>query len=120
MVIKTKNMIQVNEIRQGNYLLDRFNEIEELIQFDTFNWLEDDYCGIKLNDDWFNNCGFSKKVLKTKTFYTNGNVEFEKGNKRSGCYYLRGWKGYHKGIKYLHELQNLYFNLIGDDLTVSN
>jgi len=112
-------MIQVNEIRKGNYLLDRFNEIEELKQFDTYNWLEDDYFGIELNEKWFIRLGFSKLVLKTKTFYTN-NIELEKGNKRSGCYFLRGWKGYHKGVKYVHELQNLHYNLIGEDLTVSS
>lgn len=95
MAIKAKNMIQVNEIRQDNYF------------------------GIELDDIWFNKLGFSKKVLKTKTYYTNGHVELEKGNKRSGCYFLRGWKGYHKGLKYVHELQSLYFNLIGEELTES-
>ena len=120
MAIKNKNMIQVNEIRQGNYLLDRFNEIEELTQFDTFNWLEDDYSGIELNDKWLKKLGFSKRILKTKLYYINSYIEIEKGNKRSGCYYLRGWKGYHKGVKHVHELQNLHFNLVGQDLTVSS
>ena len=120
MAIKTKNMIQANEIRQGNYLLNRFDEIEEITQFDTYNWLEDDYYGIVLNEKWFRRLGFSKIVLKTKIYYTNGHIELEKGNKRSGCYFLRGWKGYHKGVKFVHELQNIHYNLIMEDLTVSS
>lgn len=120
MAINTKNMIQINEVRQGNYLLNRFDEIEEITQFDSYNWLEDDYFGIELNEKWFIRLGFSKRVLKTKLYYINRHIELEKGNKRSGCYFLRGWKGIHKGVKYLHELQNLQYALTGEELTVSS
>lgn len=113
-------MIKINEIRLGNIVLNRFNEIEVLNIIDSMQWLEDDYNGLLLTDDLLTKLKFTKKELVTITFYEDYNIALNLGNKRSDyAYYLKGWKGYSKEIRYLHELQNLYFALTGKELDVN-
>lgn len=91
-----------------------------------------DLCGIKLAEDWlikfgFEDAGKSSKERKAfhKEFMPNKILEIWDDD-----YSVRLWNG-HNGwrmtfshlwtnLKYVHQLQNLYFALTGEELTLSN
>ncbi|WBV60257.1 hypothetical protein PFY12_14610 [Chryseobacterium camelliae] len=74
---------------------------------------------IELTEEWLLKFGFEKKAehnFRLNVFarsiihaYTHGKVEIELGN-RSGYSF-----GYPQ-VQYVHQLQNLYFSLVGEEL----
>ena len=127
-------MIQANELRIGNIvkpIISRFNEkylIIESISFDEINmnfrpYRLDSIEPIPLTEEWLLKLGFTKHhadyfndVIYIKNVPNNN--EFEWGlypNKiGSGIQVKNG-----KLLKYVHQLQNLYFSLTGEELTIN-
>lgn len=125
--------MKANELRIGNYIFDNeivgsitktciWNENENIILFDEIE-------PIHLTEEWLIKFGFLKQEYRYLTkyyFYLNllshGEISFhntEKGFKID----LGTTTGYHVGttnIKYVHQLQNLYFALTGEELTIKN
>ncbi len=132
-----------NELRIGNWVHHNSNwsaRIEENdrkefdFQFQAIDWYRDGECTlsiendlepIKLTEEWVVRFGFIKKV---HSFYT----EFYIGNNPTDHnwtmmltwpdganepHYTCYRNGYHN-IKYVHQLQNLYFALTGEELTI--
>lgn len=78
---------------------------------DIKEWFESvEYEPILINDYWLIKLGFKK--------FKGNNTDFFLDDFESSCNKeLWFWKGTQVKIKYVHELQNLYFVLTGRDLT---
>jgi len=86
------------------------------------------YQPIQLTEEWLLKCGFEKKTYAHLTLYyfslkvlSHGEISFHP--KENGFNIDLGTTtGYQFGttnIKYVHQLQNLYFALTGEELTVN-
>jgi len=119
-------MIKANELRIGNLLNYDTSEGDVVVittDFGTMQWATVDPKGfnlvhspIPLTEDWLVKLGFEKTMTWTYTIDLLGSLKL--------VYYLgeKGWslgfKNYSdfSNLKYLHELQNLYFALTGKEL----
>lgn len=119
--------MKVNELRIGNYILheptiDDWEEIivtlHSLLQVDIS---PESYCGIPLTEEWLVKFGFS--------FSNNDKYKWWKGKGRGMSlfkgltestkdwfYYFDTYSNRGKRIKSVHQLQNLYFALTGEEL----
>jgi hypothetical protein len=121
--------MKANELRIGNLVMysnnsiiftvsglhefgmDCFDDIEETyIEYDQFE-------GIPLTEEWLLKFGFNQYetvVIKTHN-YIKGNFKFN-----SAVLWVAEYKGIHieSKILYVHQLQNLYFALTGEELTI--
>lgn len=126
--------MKANELRIGNYFF-RENEYKELIIDEIYSinrkgvnlWaMDDDICvnqeyneitPIPLTEEWL--LKFGKKAEKNDDYggfiiyYPNGNGMRIKNNE---------WSSQHISVKleYVHQLQNLYFALTNEKLTIKN
>lgn len=131
-----------NELRIGNWInvggeLNQFTIADFCDIFDNGNkWFKDLFKPIPLTEEWLLKFGFEEiETLHThwksdKGFFLNGYVIFmEKnlgaiiGEKSNDYFYNHSYQyrngiGIIKEIKYLHELQNLYFALTGEELEI--
>ena len=130
-------MIKVNELRLGNYV--SVNKGFEMLVYSIFKddtlyldfipplvneadiWEEDaeDVSPIELTEEWFLKAGFEKSFTndfwysinvgdKRLLISTLGNIEIEKWD--------RTMIAFPDICKYVHQLQNLYFALTGEEL----
>ncbi len=116
---KEVQMIKANELRIGNKVfLKSLNKIYTIECGFDIEKIEDgdDALPIPLTEDWLLKLGFEKTMTWTYTIDLLGSLKL--------VYYLgeKGWslgfKNYSdfSNLKYLHELQNLYFALTGKEL----
>ena len=110
-----------NELRLGNYVL-RNGFLKE--NQETFNKIvvshnditacvvaSESFQPIPLTEEWFLKLGFHKYKGDNSDCFLN---DFETSCNRE----LFFWKGtYIQNIKYVHQLQNIYFALTGEELT---
>lgn len=83
-----------------------------------------EFQGIELTEEWFTKFGFQSESYN-KTSALNGDIYYTLGGVDIVCEYLSGqWKFIYKKsefdyieIKYVHQLQNLFFALTGSELT---
>jgi hypothetical protein len=115
--------MKANELRIGNLVLSKGVPVQiEEIMWETvrhcFGEFPIDYVEpIPLTEDWFLKFGFYQSMSWTYAIELKGNFKL--------VYYLgeKGWsigfKSYSdfSNLKYVHQLQNLYFALTGDELT---
>lgn len=108
-------MIKANELRLGNWVLDVYdNKVKVTIIDDTVDWAKP----IPLTPEILEKSGFVKQMEWTYC------IEIQVGQKL--VYYLgeKGWsignKNYSdfENLKYLHQLQNLYHALTGEELEI--
>lgn len=106
-----------NELRMGNYILSpdtgnpvkvELNHLKCILDNQLFNGKS--YSPIELTEEWLLNLGFRKSFRG-------------KWQKDELAYDIYGGNGlYMHGvtleIKYVHQLQNLYFSLTGKELTI--
>ena len=131
-------MIQINELRIGNLVKwydvskvlelhsekNKFDnvciECEESFEWTEYNKLEP----IPLTEEWLLKVGFQER--KDTSNFSNFWIG-ENPLTRDWLFVIKGFKedndfffmnGFHK-IKYVHQLQNLYFALTGAELTVA-
>lgn len=127
-----KKELQSKDFRTGNYVITTVGNglytvdpfIIKCLYYDGNNQNSHQFNeklieAIPLTEEWLINFGFKQVVLKTRNYWTNKVIEIRKGNKRDGyAFYLCH---YHymslKKIDFVHELQNLYFALTGEELT---
>lgn len=121
-------MIKANELRLGNLILNRHNEIDIVADrtFQDFRYPKMDgdygYRGITLTEEWLLKAGFNKQslsgmhncfVIKRKNNYHFTLYESENS-------YNINNRMLEVDIKYVHQLQNIYFALTGEELVFSN
>lgn len=111
-------MIQSNELRIGNYVEYNGNEVlitgvnEEFpsINMITCDYLEyDEICSIPLTDQHLLDFGFTI-VNEDKKVYGKGRFQIQK----IGNSFLE--TRYGTNLKHVHRLQNLYFEIIKEEL----
>jgi len=116
------------ELRIGNYVNAEhkmYGEkyiVVESVGFDSINisfrrYLIENIEPIPLTEEWLLRFGFEE--LKNK-FYTKGRMSYHaKYGWKILEKWVSGWLGVQE-IKYVHQLQNLYFALSGEELTLNN
>jgi len=116
-------MIKYSELRSGNYICHSNGNILKVnfhhIRYLTINPETVDYKPIQLTEELLLKCGFEKNFEWTCSIYIKGNYKL--------VYYVgeKGWsigfKNYsdYSNLNYLHQLQNLYWCLVGGELNIS-
>lgn len=112
--------MKANELRIGNYVNSNpFNGIITVFHNDKcvvkhksgiVKCLIDDLQPIQLTEEWLLKCGF---YLVDKNFFIHDSLSL--GIRKSNGFYMNHVT---KEIKYLHQLQNLYFALTGEELKI--
>lgn len=109
--------MKANELRIGNFV-SKDGEIYEA-DFITIRMTEN-YEPIPLTEEWLIKFGF-------ESINTHGLVTFDKGrlsihlpcsHYKNGRTYFNSWCIIEHSVKYVHQLQNLYFALTGEELTI--
>jgi hypothetical protein len=124
-------MIKANELRIGNWV-ERTetlrNDIIGYVQFDLSDWYAigecmdylESYKPIYLNSEILKNCGFIFGIQLQD--FVKGKYQFvEIKNIIDGYFSEEGffYYGLRTKLQYLHQLQNLYFALTGEELEVT-
>lgn len=107
--------MKANELRIGNFYdhngveaVATPNTIEE-VWIAERNWVKP----IPLTEEWLLKFGFDKKFNKDKiTIIPKGRLGYENGRT-----YFNSWVILEKQPDFVHQLQNLYFALTGEELT---
>lgn len=141
-------MVQANELRIGNYILEagepsnvymierggisfyRINDIAVNKETGcTLNGGEDRFKPIPLTLEWLERCGFEKKSNEMQVDGIEMTFHIDDSTCFSSCGGLHGsvavlclCRGnyFANNLQYLHQLQNLYFALTGEELTINN
>lgn len=116
--------VKVSELRIGNYILDTSPYTDKIVYVDGWfiNYVSEqpsraEYIhGIPLSEEWLLRFGLTPGMggwnhsTEQEPFIIK---EFE-----TGVYYYTGDEGYKlgKGIRYVHQLQNLYHAITGEEL----
>lgn len=126
-------MILINDLRINNYVYynNEHNEIGLITKIITDVITDVNYVGINnrigvhclnkhinpipLTEEWLINFGFNKVFNKGKfTIITKGKLGYENGRT-----YFNSWTILEKQPDYVHELQNLYYALTKEELTLN-
>lgn len=112
--------MEATELRIGNYVFYNGQPIEVsandilVLEKKVNGWLY--YSPIQINTEIFYKSGFKfADYLNTKTRYSKGNFHMDLSKKK---WYLHGYRGHKAGLQYLHQLQNLYYALTGEELSI--
>lgn len=117
--------MKANELRIGNKVYDNLhNRITEIKAIDIYNCSinEELFKPIILTEEWLIKAGF--KYYESDDWYI---YESKKGvslsfDKNRVCYYFGSlecvWVDILSEIKYVDQLQNLYYALTGEELTI--
>ena len=128
-------MIKANETRIGNFVefensifkIHTISEVYPTLDTPEFGICVIDWNNIQpipLTEEWLLKFGFNKiqgdKIFFEKDVFGNTPIKFEKKNiPFSGeqmCLCISNF--FTSRIKYVHQLQNIYFALTGDELTI--
>lgn len=117
--------MEANELRIGNYIKTKqgVEQFTPFMMFGMYNTevlsverFDDRYKPIPLTEEWILDFGLKKEKDRSMGFnYTNNSKRFKlvRGNKGYGVKNSNYYK-----TKYVHQLQNLYFSLTGEELTI--
>ena len=109
-------MIKANELRIGNYvkavidITDGF-KTGDLVEITCICDDANDFEPIPLTEEWLLKFGFEK----TGSFYSKNNLEFYVNGNSDVRFHMDDYR--HIVLNYVHQLQNLYFALTGEELT---
>lgn len=125
-------MLKVNELRIGNLVSDIhaghtfYNEIKQItkerVYYGNFHSHPSDLKPIPLTEEWLLKFGFTRH----HTDYGNGIIYIKDVPNNNefiwGVYPFELGSGFvinkSKSLKYVHQLQNLYFALTGEELNI--
>ena len=126
--------MKANELRIGNWYKDNEGSIAQVKSLDWFDNDSEDgysilideefdirYCeGIPLTEEWFTKLGFKRSVLNGiyECYDGDNGIDIEKID--DGYYLSINCGEYIEGkpFHFVHQLQNLYFALTGEELTI--
>lgn len=124
-------MIEASELRIGNWIKNGIGEdfkanAQTICYFYESQSTLGAFSPIPLTEEWLERFGLTKKIMPDSTpHYTNDNVDFEPGvspDGKGGFMYCilvdsstETWQ-YITHVQYVHQLQNLYFALTGEEL----
>lgn len=112
--------MKANELRIGNYVLDSYNGKITRINWQEIKWIQevtDRYASIELTEEILLKCGFDKSAWDNYSTFRNlfcsdGCIVISLEHK----YIEIGDLTLDIEIKYLHQLQNLYFALTNKEI----
>jgi hypothetical protein len=112
--------MKTNELRTGNYYLAFGVDLKQ-VETLTKDKILIDFTPIQLTEEWLLNFGFYKCVLfDTFLYIRNTNFHISFYNNIYQLNYKESpksqWIPVCKDLKYIHQLQNLYFVLTGKEL----
>jgi hypothetical protein len=118
--------MKANELRIGNWVeqpndgVTRVTAILNDLQIKTETGYIDKYCRpIPLTEEWLVKFGFEKDILDIDSRYIlEGKHYTFTSNWLSEEIIYVNLNETHTDIQYLHQLQNLYFALTGEELTI--
>jgi hypothetical protein len=118
--------MKAKELRIGNWVYDREDKCDiQIMDLDDLRYFMY-YEPIPLTEEWFNRFGFYKEEV----YYEEYNYKFK--NQSFGefypkedyylptAYYFSEAFGENFKLRYVHQLQNLYFALTGEELYETN
>jgi hypothetical protein len=124
--------MKANELRIGNLLLDRGDKLLRLDYWDfmkpaqrmfiegseVHSLTEDlEYCKpIPLTAEWLLKFGFERRQIKDLISYNTNQLELYQYASNNNKIFFEHADG-EVELKYVHQLQNLYFALTGEELT---
>ena len=122
--------MKANELRIGNTLKyyksdDTFNvTVHDIGIIHTFEGKENCPEPIPLTEEWLVKFGFWKEQTTTGEIfgiYVKGRIDIEEVTSKGDEWELCVSGGVRTGakLKYVHQLQNLYFALTGEELTIN-
>jgi len=130
--------MKASELRIGNYVMAINNYMDVFVihaiygqkflnirssEYKNYETTIKDVKPIELTEEWMLEFGFKKDL--DKSFMKNDISIFLDKRYKTNIYLQAndsgyGWFGFEKRIDYVHELQNLYFALTGEELTINN
>lgn len=121
--------INIREVRIDNWIMQRFpnktpiqvmsiNFVNQFGEAVINGWEESEFEGIPLSSDILEKCGFGIEVIHYRYDFADGcYLLWVKDSEFQICY--RGIYATAAPGKFVHQLQNLYFSLTGEELTVN-
>lgn len=120
--------MDVKELRVGNIVLKNGlvvtvdgRTIFDLYGFESHGIETEIYQPIRINEGWLLRCRKTDKgLLIQDNNYPDGDLYIDFNDQGTQCYLYNCSDGYRFGIeiKYVHQLQNIYFALTGEELTI--
>jgi hypothetical protein len=104
-----------NELRIGNLFIEK----DEIKQFDGDFYHLLDMKPIPLTEEWFEKFGF-EKISDTFFLLNVGSLTMMYYVPEDYKHFIFELENDELNIKYIHQLQNLFFALTGEELTISN
>lgn len=117
--------LSAKNLRLGNIVRSKINGISKVEQIGSSinseyvggrslegNYWENSYLPVEINEEWLLDFGFEKRKVDFPSFQLNG-IQIN---------YINGkWQDYvsQRGLPHIHELQNLYFAMTGEELTIT-
>ncbi|MES2240460.1 MAG: hypothetical protein V4497_09415 [Bacteroidota bacterium] len=109
-----------NWVDTGDFHLPRYKGNYK-VKDEWFKWANK-FKPIPLTEEWLLNFGFKKSNNATK-FYTFDkdklSIHLKSVHYNDGRTYFNSWCIMEKQIEYVHQLQNLFFCLCGEEITLS-
>jgi hypothetical protein len=118
--------MKANELRVGNYVKGIGHNISWLVE-----GIETDYIHssnawrllssfepIPLNTKWLEKFGF--EYSEFEDLYQKGGYDVDTKDNVYCHFYINEYGDWYKDIEYVHQLQNLYFALTGEELTIKD
>jgi hypothetical protein len=111
-----KNKMKASELRIGNLVMDG-KDIEQVNarMIDMLVKIEADFDPIPLTEEWLLNLGLTDLKRKNEKHFKFNDFVYVLDY---GCVTYNGVIISRQDIKYVHQLQNLYFALTGEKLTL--
>lgn len=111
--------IKASELRLGNYVQGVTSKLKYKIDIDNLKDV-DAFDGIPLTSEILEKCGFKDKSQTTDLCFELPNLILAGQRKKLfPCIWGEGGpEAYGIEIEYLHQLQNLYFALTGEELNI--
>ena len=119
MTTNIKIMIEVNELRLGNYIYKLGNVMQ--VENETFRNVSAmlfPYDPIPITEEWLLNFGFEKVPDGWYMFGEKDDIKFDISY-ITDCVIYFYCCGRTRTLKYVHQVQNLYIALTGEELTLS-
>ena len=102
-----------NELRIGNWFIEK----GDVKQFDGDFYHLLGCEPIPLNTKWLEKFGF--EYSEFEDLYQKGGYDVDNKDNVYCHFYMNEYGDWYKDIEHVHQLQNLYFALTGDELTIN-
>lgn len=115
--MENERMVKSKDLRIGNFVYVSYENEESILKFEFDSGWNFDYIKpILLTEEWLVKFGFETDKIE----WWNGNMTI--GIFKDGLFFCPSGEitlRIGKEIKYVHQLQNLYYSIFGEDIELS-